>query len=300
MEIRTRTTVTEIRPGGVLELATTAGTDTLTAKRILLATGNRETTRAAALVPGLRPVGVMNTAALQSFLYEEGRAPFSRPAIVGSEMVAYSAILSCRRHGIRPAAMIESRDRVQGPRFYALANRILGVPLVTGAEIVAIEGKTRVTGLRIRDRAGERLIDCDGVVFSGRFTPEAALARASGLALDAGTKGPQVDGAFRSSDPRVFVAGNVLHPVETAGFCWAEGRRIAGLVAADLAGEAPSAGARDGRGLCRGAGSRRSPAAMSARSTSARRASTCRSGCCRAATSRRRFWRAGWPPSRSC
>ncbi|WP_172327653.1 NAD(P)/FAD-dependent oxidoreductase [Mangrovicoccus sp. HB161399] len=242
VEIRTRCTVTAIRPGGVLELATTDGAETLAAKRILLATGNRETTRAAALVPGLRPVGVMNTAALQSFLYEEGRSPFSRPVIVGSEMVAYSAVLSCRRHGIRPAAMVESRGRVQGPRFYALANRMFGVPLVTGAEIVAIEGKTRVTGLRLREASGaERRIDCDGVIFSGRFTPEAALARASGLALDAGTLGPEIDGAFRSSDPCVFVAGNVLHPVETAGYCWAEGRRIAGRIAADLAGEAPAA-----------------------------------------------------------
>ena len=95
VEIRTDHTVTAVRPGGVLELATTQGAMTLTARRVLIATGNRERTRAQRLAPGLRPVGVMNTAALQSFVYEEGRKPFLRPVIVGSEMVALSALLTC-------------------------------------------------------------------------------------------------------------------------------------------------------------------------------------------------------------
>ena len=33
---------------------------------------------------------------------------------------------------------------------------------------------------------------------------------------------------------QVFVAGNVLHPVETAGHCWAEGRRAAQTIFRDL------------------------------------------------------------------
>ena len=234
VEIRTDTTVTAIRPGGVLELATTAGAQTLTARRVLIATGNRERTRAQLLAPGVRPVGVMNTGALQSMVYLEGKRPFSRPVIVGTEIVALSALLTCRRHGIKPVAMIETRDRPQTRRIDMMLARLMGVPVLAGVEILAIEGRPRVEALRLRHKGEERRLDCDGIVFSGRFTPEATVARQSDLALDAGTLGPEIDADGRSSDPQVFVAGNVLHPVETAGHCWAEGRRAAQTIFRDL------------------------------------------------------------------
>lgn len=234
VEIRTDTTVTAIRPGGVLELATTDGAQTLTAGRVLLATGNRERTRAQLLAPGLRPVGVMNTGALQSLIYLEGKRPFSRPVIVGSELVALSALLTCRRHGIKPVAMVETRDRPQTRRIDMLLARLMGVPVLTGAELLAIEGAPRVKALRLRHKSEERRLECDGIVFSGRFTPEATVARQSEIALDPRTLGPEVDADGRSSDPQVFVAGNVLHPVETAGHCWAEGRRAAQAIFRDM------------------------------------------------------------------
>ena len=147
VEIRTDTTVTAIRPGGVLELATTAGAQTLTARRVLIATGNRERTRAQLLAPGVRPVGVMNTGALQSMVYLEGKRPFSRPVIVGSEIVALSALLTCRRHGIKPVAMVETRDRPQTRRIDMMLARLMGVPVLAGAEILAIEGDEQVATL---------------------------------------------------------------------------------------------------------------------------------------------------------
>ena len=48
-----------------------------------------------------------------------------------------------------------------------------------------------------------------------------------------------IDQFARTSEPRIFAAGNVLHPVETAGWSWREGRRVAEFVAADLAGRLP-------------------------------------------------------------
>lgn len=247
VEIRTDHTVTAVRPDGVLELATTQGAMTLTARRVLIATGNRERTRAQRLAPGLRPVGVMNTAALQSFVYEEGRKPFSRPVIVGSEMVALSALLTCVRHGMRPVALVETRERVQTRRLFMALAALLRVPVLTGAELLSIEGRTRVEGLRLRrDDGTESTLACDGIVFSGRFTPEATVARTSGLALDAGSLGPEIDAEGRSSDPQVFVAGNVLHPVETAGVCWAGGRRVARVIARELAAETAAPASRAG------------------------------------------------------
>ncbi|MEI4472333.1 NAD(P)/FAD-dependent oxidoreductase [Frigidibacter sp. MR17.24] len=245
VEIRLNHTVTAIGAGGRLTVASLDGAGEIAAGRVLLATGNRERTRAQRLVPGLRPVGVMNTAALQSFLYEEDRVPFRRPVIFGSELVSLSAVLSCRRHGIRPVALVETGGQVKVPRPFLLMCRALGVPVIEGAQLVSIEGQGRVSGVRLRDAAGRDLqLAADGVIFSGQFTPEATLARASGLALDPGTLGPSIDPVGRSSDPHVFVAGNVLHPVETAGFCWAEGRRVARIIAADLRGPGAAAPAR--------------------------------------------------------
>ncbi|MHA7866926.1 MAG: NAD(P)/FAD-dependent oxidoreductase [Salipiger thiooxidans] len=257
VEIRTDHTVTAVRPGGVLELATTQGAMTLTARRVLIATGNRERTRAQRLAPGLRPVGVMNTAALQSFVYEERRKPFARPVIVGSEMVALSALLTCVRHGMRPVALVETRERVQTRRLFMALAALLRVPVLTGAELLSIEGRTRVEGLRLRRNDGtETMLACDAIVFSGRFTPEATVARASGLALDAGSLGPEIDAEGRSSDPHVFVAGNVLHPVETAGVCWAEGRRVAGVIARELTAGTGEPASQAGAAVCPGEGLR--------------------------------------------
>jgi hypothetical protein len=49
-----------------------------------------------------------------------------------------------------------------------------------------------------------------------------------------------VDQYGRCSDPRFYAAGNLLHPVDTAGWCWAEGRRLAHYIRADLLGDLPA------------------------------------------------------------
>jgi hypothetical protein len=66
-----------------------------------------------------------------------------------------------------------------------------------------------------------------------------------------------IDQHGRSSDPSIFVAGNVLHPIETAGHCWAEGRRVARAIAAELTNAAsPEPGEARGRRVIAGAGLR--------------------------------------------
>jgi hypothetical protein len=53
----------------------------------------------------------------------------------------------------------------------------------------------------------------------------------AGLSMDAGTRGPSVDAALRTSGPGVFAAGNLLHGAETADVA-ALGGRHAGAAAA--------------------------------------------------------------------
>lgn len=246
LDIRLRTTVTALGQGGRLELATPEGRNALKARRVILATGARETPRSARLVGGTRPIGVTTTGALQAMVYLKNRAPFERPLIVGTELVSFSAVLTCRKAGMRPVAMVEETDRVVAPSPCALYPRLLGIPVHTGTTIASIEGGARVESVVLHDRNGrERRIACDGVLFTGRFVPEASLLRASHLAVDPATGGPVVDQTGRCSDPAYFAAGNLLRPVETAGWSFREGRLIAATVAADLATPAQPRPARE-------------------------------------------------------
>ncbi len=57
-----------------------------------------------------------------------------------------------------------------------------------------------------------------------------------GVAIDAGTRGPRVDGALRTSVPGVFAAGNLVHAAETADVAALSGRHVAQAVHAFLRG----------------------------------------------------------------
>jgi len=235
--LRTGVTVTRIEAGCRLTLSTTDGSENLQAEKVVLCTGNRETARAPRLVSGSRPPGITTTGALQSLVYLKQRQPFRRPIIVGSELVSFSALLTCRHAGIRPLAMIEEREDVTAWRAAALLPRLLGTRLLLNTTLQAIHGQERVEAVDLRGRNGERMqLACDGVIFSGKFVAESSLVKPSHLEMDAGSGGPRVDQFGRCSDSDYYACGNLLHPVDTAGWCWAEGRNLAANVAASLDG----------------------------------------------------------------
>ncbi|AWN15442.1 NAD(P)/FAD-dependent oxidoreductase [Salinisphaera sp. LB1] len=236
VDIRTRHTVVALHPGGGLDLATPDGALRVAARRVLLTTGARETPRSARLISGDRPVGVINTATLQSALYLEHFKPFEAPVIVGTELVSLSAVMSCRRAGIRPVAVIERNPRPTARWPLTLFPRLCGIPVHLNTTLAGIEGRERVEGVQLAGPDGTiSTLACDGVLLTGHFTSESSLARlAPHLAVDAASSGPVVDQYGRCSDPAYYAAGNVLRPIETAGWSWREGRAVAGFIAADL------------------------------------------------------------------
>lgn len=240
--IHSDTTVVGLEPGPRLRLSTPQGARDLVAQRVLLATGVRETSRAARFIGGERPLGVVTTGALQSLIYLAQKRPFRRPVILGSELVSFSALLTCRHAGIRPIAMVEANPRITARSFAVALPRLLGVPLHLSTELVAIHGRPRVEGVTLRHADGRSFdLPCDGVIVTGAFTPEASLVRLGPLALDSGSGGPVVDQFGRCSDPAFFAAGNLLRPVETAGWSWQEGVAAGDALADSLAGRLPSA-----------------------------------------------------------
>ena len=243
VEIRTRTSVTALGPAGHLALTTPEGTSELVAGRVILATGVREMPRSARLITGDRPVGVLSTGTLQQAVHIEHLKPFRRPLIVGTELVSLSAVLTCWKAGIRPVAVVEAASRPTARWPLALFPRLLGIPMHYGAELVDIRGRLRVEAATLRLADGTaRTVDCDGILLTGRFVPESALVRLSHLDIDTGSGGPSIDQFGRCSDPAYFAAGNLLRPVETAGWSFREGWRIGGIVADDLDGRLAPAG----------------------------------------------------------
>ena len=210
LDLRTGHTVLGI-DGDVLRVQSEKGISEITASKIILATGTRETPRAPRFVGGSRPRGVMTTGALQAHVYLQHFKPFERPVIIGSELVSFSAILTCRHVGIRPVAMIEAKDHISAPRPGDLiAKLVYGVPVWTRTRLIAIDGRKQVEAVEIeRDGKRER-IACAGVIFTGEWVPEAALL---------------------VNKPKVTLAGNVHGALKTSGACWREGRAIAEQIA---------------------------------------------------------------------
>ncbi len=174
--LREATTVTALRPGGRVEITSDAGPESLWAPAVLLATGVRETSRAARLIGGEKPGGVMSTGALQGLVYLNDMRPFARPVILGTELVAFSALLTCRHADIRPVAMIEPGRRITVRRPAHWLARLMGVPILLETQLAAIHGRTWVEGVTLASPAGQTELAADGVIISGGFRPDCGPA----------------------------------------------------------------------------------------------------------------------------
>lgn len=235
LDLRLGHTALKLEPNGRLQITGRNGPETLQAQKVLLAMGARETPRSARLVSGTRPWGVMTTGTLQQYAYLHGKAPFQRPLIIGSELVAFSALMTLGHVGLKAVAMIEERPRITAAHPGEWVARIgFGVPVLTGCSDLHILGQDRVEGLSFQRRGVTRTLECDGIIFTGQFRPETALLTQSHLELDPGTRGPVIDQLYRCTDASYFAGGNLLRGIETAGQCYREGKSAAHAIHAAL------------------------------------------------------------------
>jgi Pyridine nucleotide-disulphide oxidoreductase len=192
-------------------------------------------------VPGDRPAGVYTTGQLQRLLHPAPVGPVgTRAVVVGAEHVSFSALLTLAHGGARAVAMVTEHARHESfAAVRAGAALRFRAPLLTRTSITAIEGRRRVEAVEVTrlDTGAARELGCDLVVFTADWIPDHELAVLGGAVLDPGTRGPAVDPSLRTSRPRVFAAGNVLHGAEPADVAALSGRHVAAAVVKHLAGE---------------------------------------------------------------
>lgn len=240
--VRTGASVTGWAGPLALDVTSPAGLERIGARAVVLATGARERPRSARLLPGTRPAGVLTTGELQRTVElfggrkghagreRAGREYMGRRAVVvGGDPVARSAVRTLRSAGVAVTAVVTGLPFV--PTGFG------SVPLLTGTVVTELLGRGRPTGVAVRGRDGRTsVLRCDTVVLTGDWVPDHELARARGLPLAPGTRGPVTDGALRTAAPGVFAAGDLLHGGEPAPVAAAEGRAVADAVLDHLGG----------------------------------------------------------------
>jgi thioredoxin reductase len=217
-DVRTQHTVLEFKSDKTLRVhAPKSGIIDMTARLIVLATGARESTRAARLIGGVRAGAVFNTSTLQQLVYLRQVRPFSRPVIIGGEWVSFSALMTCRHAGIAPAAMLVEGPQIDAPWFFKLGARLRnGVPVHTATRVIAIHGGDSVEAVEVERGNRRSMIACDGVIVSGQFVHEDTLLKGSVKVTPS-------------------LIGNVQGKLKTAGRCVADARMTADDVARSLA-----------------------------------------------------------------
>jgi thioredoxin reductase len=233
--LRLGTTVSCLRGGPSAVLTSSAGIETVQARAVLLATGCRERPRAARLVPGDRPAGVMTTGELQQRVYLEGQRLTGRAVVVGAEHVSFSAAVTLAHAGARVVALVTELGRQQSYAAFRVGAAVRWrVPVWTGCAVSRIVGRGELAGVEVTSAGVVRFVPCSTVVFTGDWIPDHELARMAGLEMDAGTRGPVVDTALETSAAGVFAAGNLVHAAETADIAALGGRHAARHIAAAL------------------------------------------------------------------
>lgn len=215
-DIRTSTTVLEFTLRGSLRVHTAKGISDMSAKRVVLATGTRESPRSARLIGGNHLPGVLNTGTLQQLVYLKNEKPFSNPVIIGNEWVTFSALMTCKHAGIKPVGIFAEEAKLDAPWYFPIGAKLrYGVPVQKKTKLIAIHGATNVEAVEVERGGARRMIVCDGVILTGKFVPEIAL--------------------LSNSTAPVVKSGNVNGTVNTAGRCFVEACAIAETIAKELA-----------------------------------------------------------------
>ena len=153
VDYRPDTTLWHVDPEGALFLETAGRTETLTARRILLATGAIERP---VPIPGWTLPGVITTGAAQILLKSSGLVPEGRVVLAGQGPLLYLVAVQLARAGAAPVALFETAplenylEAVRAPAGLWAGRRqlIKGLGLISAVKRAGVRIRRGVRGLR--------------------------------------------------------------------------------------------------------------------------------------------------------
>ena len=242
IEVLTDTFVLDLTEDKVVTYTNTNGISQVKAKAVILAMGCRERSKGALNISGTRPAGIFSAGTAQKYVNINGVLPGKRVVILGSGDIGLIMARRMTLEGSKVLCVSELMPYSSGlKRNIEQCLNDFGIPLYLSHTIVEIEGKERVTGVKIAkvDDVTKRAIpgtemhfDCDTVLFSVGLIPENELSLRAGISLSGATKGAVVDNYRETEKEGIFACGNALHVHDLVDFV-SEEAETAGKSAAD-------------------------------------------------------------------
>ena len=238
IEYKTDTMVLEVAQNEnyrtVTAINTVDGLMHIKAKAVVLATGCRERTRGALIIPGTRPAGIFTAGAAQRFVNIDGYMPGRKVVILGSGDIGLIMARRLTLEGAEVKLVCEVMPFSSGLRrniVQCVEN--FNIPLKFSHTIIKIHGKERVEGVTVaavdsnrKPIAGtEEYIECDTLLLSVGLIPENEIASGCGIAIDSATSGPVVNEHMQTSATGIFACGNTVHVHDLVDFVTAESLR---------------------------------------------------------------------------
>lgn len=239
---KTNTTVLSLtKDKQITAINRTDGVFTLKAKAVILAMGCRERSKGALDIAGSRPSGLYSAGTCQKYVNIKGYMPGKNVVILGSGDIGLIMARRMTLEGAKVHAVCEIMPYSSGlKRNIAQCLDDFGIPLLLSHTITEIEGKDRVTGVKIAQvdqnrkpiPSTEKHYDCDTVLFSVGLIPENELSKDAGVELSPKTKGAVVYDNRETMVEGIFACGNVLQVHDLVDFV-SEESELAGKAVAD-------------------------------------------------------------------
>jgi pyruvate/2-oxoglutarate dehydrogenase complex dihydrolipoamide dehydrogenase (E3) component len=196
-------------------LLTTAGGETITYQKLVLATGS---------LPVELPIRGADLASIFAVrkdvshlrVMQQRIAESSAVVIIGGGFIGVEFADECKKSGHASVSIVELLPRCLlaafDEEFSSAAEDLLrsrGVKLVTNEAVASFEGNGSVSSVKLRSG---KVLEADVVLESVGVRPNAKLGEESGL--ETGPTGAlKVDRALRTSDPHVFACGDCAEKV---------------------------------------------------------------------------------------